>query len=175
MCCLSRLASWAAVDTQALHLLHQYSTGCSGILAAVARATLSPPAYPGGEKYPEEEELVLGWQPEWGARQAVAVHVEVEGAPCSKAASVQERKSAAMLAAVLEIESYNLHCSAAVSTEPVSSLGAAALPQASTKEGQPLEKCTGAGGKAETKRSVHVLLRAAGALGRAIKGCFVRS
>ncbi|KAG1670824.1 hypothetical protein FOA52_003415 [Chlamydomonas sp. UWO 241] len=119
--------------------------------------------FPEGEKYPEEE-LVLGWQPEWGARQAVAVHVEVEGAPCSKAASVQERKSAAMLAAVLEIESYNLDRSAAVRMEPVSSLGAAALPQGSIKEGQTPAKCTGAGGKAETQRPVQALLRAAGAL-----------
>ncbi|KAG1672289.1 hypothetical protein FOA52_004304 [Chlamydomonas sp. UWO 241] len=128
--------------------------------------------YPEGEKYPEEEELVLGWQPKWVARQTVAVHVKVEGAPCSKAALVQEHKSAAMLAAVLAIESFNLHRSAAVSSEPVSSLGAAAPPQASTKEDQLLEKCTGAGGKAEKKRPVHVLLQAAGALGRAIKGCF---
>ncbi|KAG1672294.1 hypothetical protein FOA52_004309 [Chlamydomonas sp. UWO 241] len=120
--------------------------------------------YPKSEKYPEEEELVLGWQSEWGVRQAVAVHVKMEGAPCSKAASVQKRKSAAMLAAVLKIESYNINRSAAVSTEPVSSLGAASLPQASTKEDQPQEKCTGAGDKAEKKRPVHVLLRAADVL-----------
>jgi hypothetical protein len=100
-------------------------------------------------------EVSASWEPEWGARQTVAARVEVEDAPCSTTAPVEDRRaSASSASADAVLESLDIHwhgCSAAVYTEPMSSL--VSLP-----------------GWIEKKP--HVLLRAAGALGCAIKGCF---
>jgi hypothetical protein len=99
-------------------------------------------------------EVSASWEPESGARQTVTASVEVEDASCSTTAPDEERSTSASMADAALLESLDIHwhgCSAAVYTEPMGSL--VSFP-------------------GWTEKKPHVLLRAAGALGCAIKGCF---
>ncbi|KAG1675169.1 hypothetical protein FOA52_003392 [Chlamydomonas sp. UWO 241] len=100
-----------------------------------------------------------------GALSDLSASCSSHQAPCSEVAAVEGRGSSAS-------QSCQPHRTAAVCTSPASSLGASvSSPQASGGNGQPLlekmGKSTGAGGQAKKGP----LLRATGALRRAVIGC----